>query len=119
MQHSQDLPPGFFEEVWAPLRNELQRDYVGVWMIVGRVRRADPALSDDEVRRATLAVIYQALVRGEAHTGQLAPLGRFAPDFQDADTAVAEVAQRWTNPADPPDIGETAWFDAGPAPPNR
>jgi hypothetical protein len=63
------LAPDLAEEIWAPVRAELARDYVGLWGIVVRARRLASALDDDGVRDVVLEVVHRALRTAEADAG--------------------------------------------------
>lgn len=103
-----------FEELWAPYRQELQRDYVGLWELVGRVRRVHPEWDDDTVRDAVLGMVERALTRGEAEIGnQPRGVDGRGHVWHDAvDGIITRVRQELVDLGRDPIPGEIAWLQA-------
>lgn len=100
------------EDIWAPLRAELARDYVGLWEVVRRTRAVAPEFDDDRVRETVLEVLGSAVRNGEAEAGTFhgGPEKTFTA-WQDPPAAIIErVALEWTQLGRDPNIGEVVWL---------
>jgi hypothetical protein len=106
------LASDLVEDIWAPLRAELSRDYVGLWEVVRRTRRSAPELNDDGVRDLVLEVVDRALRSGDAQAGgfQGGPDKTFVPWNGPREAIIERVAREWSALGADPNIGEVMWL---------
>ncbi|HEX7300306.1 MAG TPA: hypothetical protein VF257_15015 [Solirubrobacteraceae bacterium] len=108
------LAPDLIEEIWAPFRAELARDYVGLWEIVARTRDLAPELDDDSVRELVLEVVDRALRTGEAEAGgfQGGIDKTFGAWSGPADAITERISREWAALGADPNIGEVVWLSS-------
>ena len=102
------------EELWRPSREELERDYVSLWELVGRVRRIEGDVGDDAVRTTVLALIARALDRSEVQAGTH-PRGKAGLEHVwRAPTAeiITRIRDEWIALGRDPMPGEIVWLAA-------
>ncbi|MEY2425948.1 MAG: hypothetical protein QOI61_1520 [Actinomycetota bacterium] len=100
-----------FEQIWAPYRHELRRDYVSLSELVRHVRWIDPGLDDRGARETTLEVVRNALTRGDAEAGQFVD-GAFTAWVLAPDEVVRRAAAEWDELGDRvPNPGEILWLN--------
>lgn len=104
---------GRLERVAADVLSELPDDFVGLWQIVGAVRRLYPRANTARVRALTMQVVGRLLSERRARPGAPTDDGRgFTPWDLSSDQALGRIEQEWDALAREPDIGEIVWFDS-------
>jgi hypothetical protein len=108
------LAPDLVEDIWAPLRAELDRDYVGLWQIVGRARRLAPDLDDEGVRELVLRVVERALRAGQAEAGgfQGGINKTFVAWSGPPEAIIERISREWVELGADPNIGEIVWLNS-------
>jgi hypothetical protein len=100
-----------FETAWSGCRAELERDVVGIWMLVGAVERAIPGLSDEEVRDRVLDVIERAVRAGEAEAATYDNASGAYKAWSESPSEVRErVRREWVALGRTPHPGEILWL---------
>ncbi len=100
------------ERIASGVVAELPDDFVGLWQIVGAVRRLFPDVDTARVRVLTMEVVERLLSERRARAGMPAADGRgFASWDLPAQQVLARIDQEWDALAREPDIGEIVWFD--------
>jgi hypothetical protein len=99
-----------FEAIWGTQRAELQRDLVGIWMLVGAVNRVMPGLADADVRDLVLDVMERVLREGEAEAAH----GPYGGDLERWVAPPEEIRSRvereWIALGRNPHPGEIVWL---------
>jgi hypothetical protein len=108
------LAPELAEEIWAPFRFELTRDYVGLWEIVARARHRAPDLDDDGVRDLVLRVVDRALRTGDAVAGgfQGGINKTFVAWSGPPEAIIERISREWVELGTDPNIGEIVWLNS-------
>ena len=90
------------------IRQELNEDYVGLWALPWRIRRAWPSATNDQVQSCAESVLEALLATG-ATLGTLDEAsGTFSPWPQS--TGLRDVMRAWRALGRDPNIGEIAWL---------
>jgi hypothetical protein len=90
------------------VHRELDDDYVGLWTLPWRIRRALPEAAGSLVREIAAAVL-EALVANGAAIGSLdGTTGTFEP--WETHGAVESIMSAWRALGRDPNIGEVAWI---------
>jgi len=105
-----------FESIIADFEKESAWDFIGLWELVGAVKRDLGVNESGDVQRLTLELLRRMLLRGfragymSGHGGPL----QVWPD-QEPSHIVARVAAEWDALGHEPNISDIAWFDYPPA----
>jgi hypothetical protein len=90
---------------------EAQRDYLGLWWIVHKVREHLPGLSVAERRTATLDLLRPLLESRELVAGEPSTDGRtFSAWGGNASEVLARIEEAWSAGSGDPDIGNIVWL---------
>jgi hypothetical protein len=101
----------WFERIWPPFRHELQRDWVSISELGGRVARVAPELDADARREVVLQVLQVVLERREADIGQFAAGGGPLVLWSGGPHGrVDRVRLGWSELGRDPNPGELAWL---------
>jgi hypothetical protein len=97
-------------EIAAGCVREAVHDYVGLWQIVGRVRRELGDMSDSEARRLSLDVVQrivdQGLIPGDYLSGGFRAWGE-----HDTDAVVERIRREWDPDRGDPTLADPiCWF---------
>jgi len=93
------------------LFDEAQRDYVGLWEIVGRLSRVHPSASTEVLLNETLEIARRLLDRGMV-AGHLAENGGFEAWIGlSPDAVVRRIKAEWEVLGRPPSISDICWFN--------
>jgi hypothetical protein len=103
-------------EVTRILIEGAQTDTVGLWAVLWEIKQLMPSGSPDEIRRATLTAVRDALAGGHVVAGQFADHDvetvAFSPWNVSADEAVARIDREWAALGREPNLGDIVWFVA-------
>lgn len=107
--------PETIEHVTSSVLRELEEDYVEMWVIAWRLRRAKPTATTEELRKLAATVLARLLKAG-ARLGDDTDDG-FVEWENGAD--VLRAMRAWAALGRDPNMGEIAWLDLpnGAAPP--
>jgi hypothetical protein len=89
---------------------ECQDDYVGLWSVLKRLRRAMPPQSFLEERNTTLGLLKQLLEDGKIMVGDLSEAKGFQEWSLSPTEAIGRIADEWSKLGRDPTIGDIAWF---------
>jgi hypothetical protein len=101
---------------------ECREDYVGLWSLVARIRRAGAA-DDSNIRKTTLDLVTPPLSEKRIVAGQFVPEGKRHPgqslDKNGFETwqmrredVIAKIESEWKELGRDPILGEIVWFTA-------
>ncbi len=103
------------ESIKRGIVRECEEDHVGLWSIVRDVEEAYPSKDLAAVRRATLKILYDLLVRRQVSAGYPTETGKFRSLRLPPAGLIARIEAEW--PADRrPAMGESVWFTKPRAP---
>jgi hypothetical protein len=106
------LPASEYAEILDTLIEDVNRDYVGLWVIPWLIERFAPYTRLEDVKPITLRLVAELLRRGQARAGGLTGSGQ---EFIEWDLPVEAIIDRidtaWTQLGRTPNIGEVVWFD--------
>jgi hypothetical protein len=100
------------EQAIEMLSEQAQDDYIGLWQIIGRVRKISPPGTDEELRNLVLEFVKDLLARGfQAVTLASSGPGCSPWPDQDPGSVAGRIESEWKALGREPNVGEIAWFD--------
>jgi hypothetical protein len=100
------------QQVWSPLKRELERDYLSLEEIIRRTRRVHPSLNAAETHLLVMEVIGHAVRSGEAQACQYdRSQDRYIVWEQPADEILTRIDREWRElGVEVPRAGEVVWL---------
>lgn len=90
---------------------EAGQDYVGLWQLVGAVRRKLQVSEPSEVRRLTLLLVRDLLASGLQAVALTSDGGCVPWLKNDVQSVINRIEREWSALGREPNIGEIVWFN--------